>query len=136
MIYVDTSVILAWVLAEDVRPAPAFWDTGPHVASRLVEYEAWVRLHAYALGRTHGDALAAALGRLDLFALDERVCSRCRAPFPVAVRTLDAVHLATADFLRCQGLSVQIATYDIRLGDAAVAMGFALAPTDQAPGRV
>jgi len=131
VIYVDTSVILAWLLAEDARPAAAFWDKGPHVASRLVEYEAWVRLHAYGLAATHGDALAAALGRLDLFALDERVCARCRAPFPIAVRTLDALHLATADFLRCQGLAVQFATYDSRLGAAAVAMGFTLAGLDQ-----
>lgn len=127
MIDVHTSVILAWVLAEDVRPSSAFWEAGPHVCSRLGEFEAGVRLHACGKGDSHGEALAAALARLDLVALDERACARCRAPFPVPVRTLDALHLATADFLRCQGFSLELATYDRRQREAAVAMGFRLA---------
>lgn len=29
MIYVDTSVVLAELLAEDVHPEPGFWSSGP-----------------------------------------------------------------------------------------------------------
>ena len=46
----------------------------------------------------------------------------------MAVRTLDALHLATADFLRGHGLEVRLATYDDRLAGAPRSLGFSLAP--------
>jgi predicted nucleic acid-binding protein len=126
VIYVDTSVVMSHVLAEDVRPPTALWGQDELVASRLTEYEAWVRLHAYGKGPSHGRALALTLATLHLVELDDGVCARCRAPYPVPVRTLDALHLATADFLRDQGLTVHVATYDTRMREAAEAMGFPL----------
>ena len=45
MIYVDTSVALAHLLAEDRRPATTLWDE-PLILSRLLEYELWTRIHA------------------------------------------------------------------------------------------
>ena len=38
MIYLDTSVALAWLLTEDRQPPASFWD-GTLVSSRLLEYE-------------------------------------------------------------------------------------------------
>ena len=49
MIYVDSSVALATLFSEDRRPPPHFW-TQDLVASRLLEYEVWTRLHARATG--------------------------------------------------------------------------------------
>jgi hypothetical protein len=40
---------------------------------------------------------------------------------------LDALHLATMDFLRNQGLALELASYDRRQAAAAVGLGFALA---------
>jgi predicted nucleic acid-binding protein len=57
----------------------------------------------------------------------EVVLARALTPFPVAVRTLDALHLATAEFLRAQGESVELASYDNRLVAAARAMSIPLA---------
>jgi len=48
-------------------------------------------------------------------------------PFPVAVRTLDALHLATMDFIRESGEPVQLASYDNRLIAAAEALGITTA---------
>ena len=48
-------------------------------------------------------------------------------PYARPVRTLDALHLATMDFLRGQGLAPALATYDQRLAAAAAGEGFALA---------
>jgi len=127
MIYVDSSVVLADVLTEDRRPPANFWERDDLVSSRLCEYEAWVRLHAYGCAATHGPALANVLAHLDLLSLDEATCARCRAPFPVPVRTLDALHLAAAEFLRSRGFVPEVATYDARMRDAAAAMGFGLA---------
>ncbi|MSO76318.1 MAG: hypothetical protein EXQ87_05330 [Alphaproteobacteria bacterium] len=55
MIYPDISVALAHLLAEDHLPDPALWRE-TLVASRLLEYELWTRLHGRGLGTSHGDA--------------------------------------------------------------------------------
>lgn len=124
MIYVDSSVVLAHVLAEDVRPPTAFWHSQGLVSSRLTEYESWVRLHAYGKAATHGRTLAMTLASLDLLSLDDDVCARSRAPFPIPVRTIDALHLAAADYWRTRSFDVSVATYDERMARAAQAMSF------------
>ncbi len=45
-----------------------------------------------------------------------------------AVRTLDALHLATIAFLREHGKDVALATYDVRVREAAEEMGIAAYP--------
>jgi hypothetical protein len=40
---------------------------------------------------------------------------RALEPFPAPVRTLDAIHLAAIEFIRAQGVSVQLASYDERM---------------------
>ena len=126
MIYVDTSVALARLLADDRRSPAKLWDEDL-VSSRLLEYELWTRLNARALGSTHGEAAHALVGRLALLELSSPVLTRALAPFPVAVRTLDALHLASVELLRGSGQSVQVATYDQRLRQAAEAMGITIA---------
>jgi predicted nucleic acid-binding protein len=122
MIYLDTSVALAHLLAEDREPPAELWRE-PLVASRLLEYELWVRLHALDLMATHGEAARTVLERIATLELIAPVLERAVEPFPAPVRTLDALHLASADFLRQQGVSVRVATYDQRLSEAARAMG-------------
>jgi hypothetical protein len=39
------------------------------------------------------------------------VLARALQPFPVPVRTLDAIHLAALEFIRAQKQSVQLATF-------------------------
>jgi hypothetical protein len=41
----------------------------------------------------------------------------------VAVRTLDALHLASMAFLRTRGVKLTLASYDGRLSDATSAVG-------------
>lgn len=60
--------------------------------------------------------------------LERPVLARALEPFPAPVRTLDAIHLASAVFLRDQGQDVTVATYDVRMGDAVRALGFELHP--------
>lgn len=124
MTYIDTSVVLAHVLAEDRRPPASLWDD-VLVASRLVDYETWVRVHSKGLAETHSDAVAATLGRLRYASLNDEVLERARQPFPIAVRTLDALHLATIVFLQSMA-EVRLATYDARMVQAAAAMGIPL----------
>jgi hypothetical protein len=55
--------------------------------------------------------------------MSEAALARALEPFPVAVRTLDALHLATMDFIRESGEPVQLASYDNRLIAAAETLG-------------
>jgi hypothetical protein len=125
VIYLDTSVALAHLLAEDQVPPAAIWDQ-PLVASRLLEFELWTRIHARRLARSHGDAVRELLIRTALIELVAPVLDRALEPFPMPVRTLDALHLASVEFLRDHGQEVALATYDDRQRSAATALGIPL----------
>lgn len=131
MIYVDTSVVLAQLLAEDRHPSPQFWESSPLVSSRLLEYEAWTRINRRGLGASHGDELRSLLGRLALLELAPLVLARALEPFPTPVRTLDALHLASIESLRALGQRPVLATYDHCLAEAARALAIPLADLDR-----
>ena len=59
--------------------------------------------------------------------LGQGALARALEPFPVSLRTLDALHLATMDFLRRSEESVELASYDYSLLASAQALGFPLA---------
>lgn len=127
MIYLDASVALAHLLAEDRAPPESLWQE-PLISSRLLEYEVWTRIHALGLAESHGDAVHALVGRLALLELSPPVLARALDPFPVPVRTLDALHLASIEFLRDHGQDIELASYDERLAAAARALNMPLAP--------
>ncbi len=116
---------LAHLLAEDRRRPPALWE-GTLVASRLIEYEIWTRLHAYKLSESHGEAAHGIIERIALVELAPPVVERALDEFPCPVRTLDALHLATVDFLWRQRQPIKLASYDHRMVAAARAMGMPL----------
>jgi antitoxin (DNA-binding transcriptional repressor) of toxin-antitoxin stability system len=68
----------------------------------------------------------ALLERVTLVELTPLALARALEPFPVPVRTLDALHLATVEFLRSQGQPVELAAYDERLRAAGRALGVPL----------
>jgi uncharacterized protein len=127
MIYLDTSVALAHLLAEDRTPPAGLWNESL-VSSRLLEFELWNRLHARGLAESHGEMARELVGRLAVLELSSTVLSRALEPFPTPVRTLDALHLASADFIRQQGQSLRVASYDTRLSRAAAELKFELYP--------
>jgi predicted nucleic acid-binding protein len=126
LIYLDTSVALAHLLGEARRPPVSLWK-GQIVSSRLLEYELWVRIRAYGLISSHSESVAALLRRIHLLEMVPLVLSRALDPFPTALRTLDALHLASAEFVRRRGEAVEVASYDGNIVAAAAAMGFPLA---------
>ena len=81
MIYLDTSVALAHLLAEDRSPPEGLWQE-QLIASRLLEYELWNRIHARGLGRSHGEETRLLIGRVALIELasyDEQMLAAARA---------------------------------------------------------
>lgn len=121
MIYLDTSVALAHLLAEDQAPPERLWRE-VLISSRLLEYEIWTRIHARKLTHTHSEDVRSLLGRVALVELSPAVLARALELFPKPVRTLDALHVASIDFLRRHGQSVRLASYDSRLTEAARAV--------------
>lgn len=59
------------------------------------------------------------LQRIAIPELSPPILSRILGPFPVPMPTSDAMHLASLEFLRTQGQSVALASYDARLCEAA-----------------
>jgi predicted nucleic acid-binding protein len=126
LIYLDTSVLLARLFAEGRAPSDAIW-ARPLVSSRLLEFEVINRIHARSAARSHAADARQLIDRVSLLELAPQVLARALMPFPLPVRTLDALHLATMDFLRTQGQTLELATYDQRLATAGRALGFPLA---------
>jgi predicted nucleic acid-binding protein len=126
LIYLDSSVALAQLFAEDRRPPASLWRQ-PLLSSRLLEYEVWTRMHARQLTLSHTEPAKALLGRVAFLELAQPVLRRALRPFPSPVRTLDALHLASIEFLREQRQAVTLASYDDRLTSVALQMGISVA---------
>jgi predicted nucleic acid-binding protein len=118
MTYLDASVALAHLRAEDRRPGAEFWQQ-PIISSRLLEYEIRTVMNLRPALRAEDEAVRTLIGRIALLELIPEVVERARDRFPLRVRTLDALHLASAMFLMNEGVPLEIATYDQRMRDAA-----------------
>lgn len=102
--YLDTSVVLAWLLedADDLEVLEGSRTVG---SSRLLWTEVARGIHrALQTNRLSPAAAAAARHRFAPFAsriarveLSESVLRRAEGPYPVVVRSLDAIHLASAE---------------------------------------
>ena len=126
VIYIDSSVLLADLFAEAQAPRQTLWDEDL-ASSRLLAFEVWTRINARNLLNSHGDRARGLLARVNLTEMTEDVLERALEPFPIAVRTLDALHLATMAYHRREGEPVELASYDGRLLAAARALSIPLA---------
>ena len=122
MIYVDSSVLLADLLAEPRSPAETLWDRDL-ASSRLLAYEVWNRVNANGLTSSHGERTSGLLARINMTEMSQLALARALEPWPASLRTLDALHLATMEFLRRHGEPIELASYDHRLLAAARALG-------------
>jgi predicted nucleic acid-binding protein len=127
VIYLDSSVVLARIFAEASVPNERFWNLSL-TSSRLLLYEVWNRIYARGLRDSYGRDAEMLLDHVRLVELSNEVLDRALQPFPVSPRTLDALHLATMDFLHRRVREVTLASYDQRLLAAAHAMGIEAAP--------
>ena len=126
MIYIDSSVALARLLLEPRSPPERLWQERL-VSSQLLEYEVWNRVHAYNLAGQIGGEVQGLLMRVGMVEMTRSVLARALEPLPMPLRTVDSLHLATMDFVRSQGETMELASYDNRLLAAAQAIGIAVA---------
>lgn len=121
MIYIDSSIALARLLFEDRSPPESLWDAHL-VSSKLLAYEIWNRVHAYGLTTSHSVIARELLALVDMMEMTDSALERALSPFPIPLRTLDALHLATAEYLQRADGSLELASYDNRLIAAARAI--------------
>src|ERR1044071_6845315 len=125
MIYVDSSVALAHLLAEGKRMPDELWDE-TLTSSSLLMYEVWNRIHARRLAHSHEAETHRILGRVIMIELSPNVLKRALQPLPYEPRTLDALHLASMDYVQNQGQGLELASFDERLLASARALGIAI----------
>lgn len=134
MIYLDTSALVKLVRQEPESDVLADWlDERTEIrwiASTLAEVElprAIIRT-----GQLEDLAsVPAVLARLDLFEIDDVVRDTAAAFQNHDLRSLDAIHLATACVAASVSTLTALVTYDARLAEAAESLGIATA----APGK-
>lgn len=135
MIYLDSAAVVKLVRQETHSADLVAWlnahDDAPLVSSALVEVEV-----PRALRRSAPQALVgvpAAVGRLFRLEIDSTVRATAAAFAEPTLRSLDAIHLATAQILTNESGAEFLAfvTYDRRLLDAAKAAGLPTASPGQ-----
>lgn len=134
--YIESSALLAALLEHDAAALKALRADGRRVTSALTFAEGpRALIRAKIAGRVTPDEERAALRALQTFerrcavvAVTDAVLTRAGRPFPVEpIRTLDAIHLATAELLGETPQLVTLVTRDDRVRENARALGYAVA---------
>ena len=130
MIYLDTSALVKLVRVEDGSHDLADWldqrTEMPWITSALAEVE----LPRAIIRTGQLERLAsvpAVLARLDLFEIDDVVSTTAAAYQDPQLRSLDAIHLATASVAASVATLAALVTYDSRLAEAAASLGMPIA---------
>ena len=122
-IYLDASAFVKLIVQEPESPALRDFLAGEH--GRYIS-SALLRTETLRAADRHGShALVAAreaLGRIDLVSIDDRILESAGLLHQEILRSLDAVHVATALAIG-DDLDV-VVTYDQRMIDASAALGF------------
>jgi predicted nucleic acid-binding protein len=134
VIYLDSAAVIKLIRVEDETPELVGYLNARGderlVASALIEVEvprALRRSEPAVLG-----AVAATIARIDRVEIDSSVRAIAAAYTDPHWRSLDAIHLATADHLLASGKRLSaFVTYDKRLADRAGDLGVVIA----APGK-
>jgi len=139
IIYVESSAVLAWLLGESTESVvlDALRNADRVVTSSLTALECARGINRAMIdGRITAVQQLAALRLLDdaqsawhVHAMNDRVVARARAQYPAEpVRTLDALHLATALVIQESVGPLTLLTFDDRVRVNANALGFGLLP--------
>ena len=123
-IYLDSSAIVKLAVREPESDALRGYlrTRRPRVSSALARAEVMrALLHQGDSARKAGRR---ALAGLDLLRIDNRVLDIAGGLLPVELRTLDAIHLATAQRLGTE--LARVCTYDDRMRDAAERLGLSV----------
>ena len=131
--YIESSALVAAVLESDTAARASIRLPGQRVTSALTVTEASrAVLRARLSGRITGQQEQRAILTLQKFtrrchivSVTEAILAQAGRQFPVEpIRTLDAIHLATAEALGDPPALVTIVTRELRVRDNALALGY------------
>ena len=139
-VYAESSAVLAWLLGEEAAPRvrEVLGKAELVIASDLTLLECdRVLIRALALGEIEEAAAAdrrahlnAAGAHWHVLRLSTDIVDRARRPFPgEPIRTLDAIHLASALTARAGVAGVDLLSLDDRVRRAGAQLGFRLQPS-------
>ena len=139
-LYAETSAVLAWLLGEKSGEAirTVLRNADLVVASDLtvIECDRALLRSVHTGSRSEADAasrrghLSAAAAAWHMLRLHPDVVERARQPFPVEpIRTLDALHLASALSARAAVPGLSVLALDTRVRENARELGFQLIPS-------
>lgn len=139
IVYAESSAVLRWLFNEAEGDAirAIFQDAERVACSRLTLLETrrairralFMRQLTEAAARDLLGMLAMAAAHWTVLEMTHAVAERAAAAFPnEPVRTLDALHLASAVFLREQGIGLSVVSTDERVRSNAQTLGFEVAP--------
>jgi predicted nucleic acid-binding protein len=140
-LYAESSAVVAWLLGEASQDAvrDVLSTTEFVLASDLTLVECdRVLIRAFVAGRiTEGQAadrravLNEAARHWGIIHMDDEVFDRARRPFPIEpIRTLDALHLASALMARSAVAGLAFLSLDRRIRATAYRLGFEVLPPD------
>lgn len=133
MIYLDTSALVKLIRIETESNQLGDWlddhTNKPWITSSLAEVKLPRATRATAPEGL--PAVPSILASLDRFEIDSVIRATAAAYPELSLRSLDAIHLATAQVASSTASLTALITYDTRLGEAAQALGM----TVVAPGK-
>ncbi|MBO7685386.1 MAG: hypothetical protein J6V72_03325 [Kiritimatiellae bacterium] len=145
-VYLDSSFVIRQLLG--VRPECPFWGKWEKAyASTLMRTECFRAANLLRLSGKIDDAQRARLGlwiekvvsSVTLVPVTDAILHRAAETFPVAVGTLQGIHLSTLlELQAAHGITCSVATDDKQLLQAATAIGFveaAAEPEKEKPGK-
>lgn len=123
-LYLDSSALVKLAVREPESTALRRYVRGRRiVSSALARTE--VSRALLPLGEGAGDRAAQVLASVELVRINDRVLTAAGSLGPAEVRSLDAIHLATAQLIESQ--LARVVTYDERMTAAAEALGLPVA---------
>jgi predicted nucleic acid-binding protein len=146
-IYAESSAVLAWLLGEEIGDAvrDVLQRTEVVMSSDLTLVECdRVLIRATATGEIDEGAAAdrrahlnAAAAHWHVWRVSSEIVERARHPFPnEPIRTLDAIHLASALAVRSAVPGLELLSLDDRIRRAGKQLGFRLQPEKVDPVRM
>lgn len=135
MIYLDTSALVKLIRSEPESDQLGDWLDDhteiPWITSSLTEIELPRAIRSAAPEGL--PAVPSVLARLDRFEIDPVIRATAAAYTKPSLRSLDAIHVATAQVAASAAPLTALITYDSRLGDAAEALGMTVVAPGATP---
>lgn len=135
MIYLDTSALVKLVRSEPESDELGDWLDDhteiPWITSSLTEVELPRAIRSAAPEGL--PAVPSVLARLDRFEIDSVIRATAAAYTQPSLRSLDAIHVATAQVAASAAPLTALITYDTRLGEAAEVLGMTVVAPGKSP---